>query len=187
MAHQENAFEAYSQTGKAMFDYWISFFPTAPLFGVDWRYGDLAASNPLMPILKSTVETTVEVVEVKKEAAPVDVEIEAMPSEESLPMPAVELVEVAEEPVVEETSEPEATSELPMLYSEPPAEIDDLKAIKGVGPGLETQLHDLGIYTFEQLAGFDGAQLEWLDENLRTVKGRCIRDDWAGQAKSFLA
>ena len=48
-------------------------------------------------------------------------------------------------------------------------------------------LNNLGVYTFEQLASFDEAQLEWLDGNLSTVKGRSIRDDWSGQAKALLA
>ena len=37
-------------------------------------------------------------------------------------------------------------------YKSPPADKDDLKKIKGIGPVIEKQLNGEGIYTFEQLA-----------------------------------
>lgn len=201
MAQQENAFEAYAQTGKAMFDYWVSFFPTAPFFGVEWRYGEFVMPDMTSTDMTSTDVTedvaetvdlaepaTADAEEVVEAVAEAPVEAVAEP-EETVEEPAAEASaeEVsAEEASVAEEDVEDASAATPMLYSEAPAEIDDLTAIKGVGPGLETQLHNLGIYKFEQLASFDDAQMEWLDANLKAIKGRCIRDDWAGQAKAFL-
>ena len=34
-------FDAWTGPGKDAFEFWISFFPTAPLFGVDWRFADM--------------------------------------------------------------------------------------------------------------------------------------------------
>lgn len=192
MAHAEKAFEAYAETGKAMFDYWISFFPTAPMFGVEWRFGEFVETGPFAAYKDMTAVDTASDVDA---SAPETTSAEVTPALEASseaveeaamaePAPVQEAEEVAAPPIVED--EATEASVPPMLYSAPPAEIDDLKAIKGVGPGLESQLHYLGIYKFEQLADFDSAQMEWLDENLKTVKGRCIRDDWAGQAKSLL-
>lgn len=59
---------------------------------------------------------------------------------------------------------------------------DDLKEIKGVGPKLETLLHDLGIYHFDQIASWGAAEVAWMDANLKGFRGRVSRDDWVGQA-----
>ena len=60
---------------------------------------------------------------------------------------------------------------------------DDLKKIKGVGPALEVLLNSLGIFHFDQVASWTGAELAWIDDNLEGFKGRASRDDWVAQAK----
>lgn len=60
---------------------------------------------------------------------------------------------------------------------------DDLKLIKGVGPKLEAMLNRMGFYHFDQVAGWSGDELAWVDSNLDGFKGRASRDDWVGQAK----
>ena len=60
---------------------------------------------------------------------------------------------------------------------------DDLKMIKGVGPKLEALLHKLGVFHFDQVAGWRKKEVEWVDENLEGFKGRVSRDEWVKQAK----
>ncbi|EJN03538.1 NADH-quinone oxidoreductase subunit NuoE [Phyllobacterium sp. YR531] len=67
---------------------------------------------------------------------------------------------------------------------EKPAAIDDLKLIAGVGPKIETILHDLGIFTYAQVAAWKKAEREWVD-NYLNFKGRIERDDWVKQAKAL--
>ncbi|TCD14441.1 NADH-quinone oxidoreductase subunit E [Oricola cellulosilytica] len=67
---------------------------------------------------------------------------------------------------------------------ERPAQPDDLKRISGVGPKIEGILHSLGIYTFEQIAGWNAAEREWVDGYLR-FKGRIERDNWVDQARTL--
>ena len=62
---------------------------------------------------------------------------------------------------------------------------DDLKLIKGVGPKLETLLHSLGFYHFDQLANWSAAEIAWVDENLEGFKGRVTRDEWVQQARDL--
>jgi len=64
---------------------------------------------------------------------------------------------------------------------------DDLKEIKGVGPKLESLLHELGIYHFDQIAGWSAAEVAWMDDNLKGFRGRVSRDDWIGQARILAA
>lgn len=66
-----------------------------------------------------------------------------------------------------------------------PASPDDLKLISGVGPVIEGKLHDLGIYKYEQVAGWKKAEREWVDTYL-DFKGRIEREDWVKQAKALV-
>ena len=67
---------------------------------------------------------------------------------------------------------------------EKPATPDDLKMISGVGPKIEAILHELGIYTFAQIASWKKAEREWVDGYLK-FGGRIERDDWVKQAKAL--
>ena len=61
---------------------------------------------------------------------------------------------------------------------------DDLKLIKGVGPGLEGTLNGLGIYTYAQISDWKAKEIAWVDDNLK-FKGRIKRDGWVKQAKTL--
>jgi len=37
---QVESFEAWTKPTKAAFDFWVSFWPVAPAFGVEWRFAD---------------------------------------------------------------------------------------------------------------------------------------------------
>jgi len=65
-----------------------------------------------------------------------------------------------------------------------PATPDDLELISGVGPKIAGILHELGIFTFAQVAGWKKAEREWVDSYLN-FKGRIERDDWVKQAKAL--
>ncbi|MEL7517312.1 MAG: fused NADH-quinone oxidoreductase subunit E/endonuclease, partial [Pseudomonadota bacterium] len=62
---------------------------------------------------------------------------------------------------------------------------DNLKMIKGVGPKLETLLHTLGFYHFDQIAAWTADELAWVDDNLAGFKGRASRDNWITQAQAL--
>lgn len=91
-----------------------------------------------------------------------------------------EAVAVGAQDVAEEAA---AAAPPPAPASEP---ADDLLRIKGIGPKLKAQLHQLGITTFAQVAALDDAALDDLDSKLGSFAGRPRRDNWVLQAK-FLA
>src|SRR6056297_3132269 len=64
---------------------------------------------------------------------------------------------------------------------------DNLKEIKGVGPKLESLLHEMGFYHFDQIASWGAEELAWMDANLKGFKGRASRDNWVEQAKILAA
>ena len=64
---------------------------------------------------------------------------------------------------------------------------DDLKLIKGVGPKLETMLHGMGFFHFDQIAKWGADEVAWVDENLEGFKGRVSRDNWVEQAQRLAA
>ena len=79
-----------------------------------------------------------------------------------------------------------ATTAPANLMSKAPANADDLKKLSGVGPKLEGTLHDIGVYTFAQIAEWSADDVAYMDEKL-SFKGRIDREDWIGQAKTFVA
>lgn len=61
---------------------------------------------------------------------------------------------------------------------------DDLKQLSGVGPALEKKLHEAGVTTFAQIAGWSEADIAEMDEKL-SFKGRIEREGWVDQAKKL--
>ncbi|TYP76033.1 NrfD/PsrC family molybdoenzyme membrane anchor subunit [Aquimarina intermedia] len=59
---------------------------------------------------------------------------------------------------------------------------DDLKKISGIGPIMEQKLHQLGIYTYDQVSRMTAREYDLLDSIIDAFPGRAQRDDWAGQA-----
>ncbi len=63
---------------------------------------------------------------------------------------------------------------------------DDLKRIRGIGPQNEGRLHALGIWHFDQIAGWSADEVQWVGSYL-AFPGRIEREDWVGQAKVLAA
>ncbi|WP_163850776.1 50S ribosomal protein L21 [Pseudooceanicola aestuarii] len=60
---------------------------------------------------------------------------------------------------------------------------DDLKELSGVGPALEKKLHEAGVTSFAQIAGWSDADIAEMDDKL-SFKGRIEREGWVDQAKA---
>jgi len=90
-------------------------------------------------------------------------------------------------PMMTAAAQPASSGEAaqPELLSEPRGgQADDLKQIKGVGPKLEATLNGLGIFHYDQIAGWSAADAAWIDERL-SFKGRIARDGWIEQASAL--
>lgn len=61
---------------------------------------------------------------------------------------------------------------------------DDLKKIKGIGKVNEDKLNGLGIFHFDQIAGWERPQVRWAGQYL-SFAGRIDREDWVGQARGL--
>jgi predicted flap endonuclease-1-like 5' DNA nuclease len=64
-------------------------------------------------------------------------------------------------------------------------EKDNLQEIVGIGKVFEHALHELGVYSFRQIAAFDVADIARVNLELKECKGRMEQDDWIGQAKDL--
>jgi len=62
---------------------------------------------------------------------------------------------------------------------------DDLKKINGVGPVMEQKLHQMGIYTFDQVSNMTDEDYDLLDSIIGEFTGKAKREDWAGQAQKL--
>lgn len=59
---------------------------------------------------------------------------------------------------------------------------DNLKRVKGIGPGNEKKLNAFGIYHFDQIANWSPEQAEWIGKEL-SFPGRIEREEWIEQGK----
>ncbi|SMX25292.1 hypothetical protein [Boseongicola aestuarii] len=108
-------------------------------------------------------------------------EVEVAPKSSSAPS-SVAVPEI----VQERTSNVEGTGSKPAGIDAPKGnQADDLKKINGVGPKLEQLLNEMGYFHLDQIAEWSEAEVAWIDQNLRSFKGRASRDNWVEQAKTF--
>jgi len=66
------------------------------------------------------------------------------------------------------------------------SEKDDLKKIEGIGPFIEMKLNDVGIYTFEQVSMLSEESIGLITDAIQFFPGRIEKDDWMGQAASYM-
>lgn len=92
----------------------------------------------------------------------------------------------ARKPVTPEAGAPVAAQPAKAPAQPRAAKADDLKAIGGVGPKLETVLNGLGFRTYAQIAALTADQIGAIEDHVG-FKGRITRDDWIGQAKALMA
>ena len=70
-------------------------------------------------------------------------------------------------------------------HTPPKQEKDDLQEIVGIGKVFEHALHELGIFSYRQIASFDVTDVARVNMALKECKGRMEQDDWIGQAKEL--
>lgn len=58
---------------------------------------------------------------------------------------------------------------------------DDLTAIKGIGGAVQTLLNRLGVFHYDQIAGWNDGEARWIERNIGFPR-RVEREDWIGQA-----
>ena len=63
---------------------------------------------------------------------------------------------------------------------------DDLTQITGIGPRIADVLNELGIWTYQQIAGWQPEHATWIENHL-SFKGRVGRENWVGQASDLMA
>jgi len=82
-------------------------------------------------------------------------------------------------------AEPPKVSPKPVASSAPKKVEDDLTLLKGVGPKMAGNLRKHGVTSFADIAAWDDAKIDQMDEALGGLPGRIRRDDWVGQAKAL--
>lgn len=181
--------------GETPFEYMISLWPAAPLFGVPWRF---EALMPTAPFFRPT-EVAAQMADASAREAAKVVEESANKAVETAEAMARSVAEAAEATAEALTAAAEAAGDAPVaserpqvgekpaaLFDAAPAQPDDLKRLRGVGPKLEATLNALGVWRFDQLATFSEANLAWLDAQIGGLRARAVREDWAAQARALL-
>ncbi|MCB0584496.1 MAG: DUF1049 domain-containing protein, partial [Phaeodactylibacter sp.] len=89
--------------------------------------------------------------------------------------------------VVDEEPEVVVKTEKPFIQdkvgqSNEQVEKDDLSLIEGIGPFLQKKLNEIGVFTFDEIAGWDSARIREVTEAIQYFEGRIERDNWVEQA-----
>ena len=79
---------------------------------------------------------------------------------------------------------PEFDPALGLIYKITPPDADDLTQIKGIASVLEKRLHELGIYTWGQIASWEESHIREFSSRL-AFKDRIARERWVEQARSL--
>jgi NADH-quinone oxidoreductase subunit E len=74
--------------------------------------------------------------------------------------------------------------EPPGLHEPRDGRPDNLKLISGIGPKIEKQLHEIGIFHFDQIAAWTEREIAWVDGYL-FLDGRLKREEWVRQAQAL--
>lgn len=96
----------------------------------------------------------------------------------------VDREEVSKAAVEKADEEVELEGERPEAAEMKAEEADDLKKIKGIGPKIENQLHELGVFTYAQIAAWTPDNVTWVDGYL-SFRGRIQREGWIEQARTL--
>jgi NADH-quinone oxidoreductase subunit E len=110
--------------------------------------------------------------------------VAAAPVEKDVEAPAVPPVRAARPPLRAPRVRKAADSlprPAPRPNSAPP---DDLKVIRGIGPGIERQLNALGVTRFAQIAAWTQADIDRIEGGFG-FPGRIGRDAWVAQARAL--
>jgi predicted flap endonuclease-1-like 5' DNA nuclease len=100
--------------------------------------------------------------------------------------PTIERAERIDFTAAPQTAEPVAASAndgrdhpaIPAAIGAP----DNLLAIKGLGPKLNTLLGSLGVTRYDQIAAWGATEIAEVDRFLGAFQGRIVRDNWVEQA-----
>jgi predicted flap endonuclease-1-like 5' DNA nuclease len=107
--------------------------------------------------------------------------VEPKPKAEAKPKPDTK-------PKAEKVSKPKVAKPQGLVRLTAPRKgrADDLQEIEGIGPALEKLVNSLGFYHFDQIAGWSEADVALVDAEMKTFKGRIIRDKWVEQARIII-
>lgn len=64
-------------------------------------------------------------------------------------------------------------------------ELDNLKLINGIGPGIEAKLNKAGIFSFRQISELTEESIERVSAIIEFFPGRITRDRWIEQASKL--
>lgn len=75
--------------------------------------------------------------------------------------------------------------QVPNVSTEEAPEADDLTLIDNIGPFLQSKLNEADIYSYEQIANWEEADIVTYTNLIGYIPGIIQRDDWVGQARGL--
>ena len=170
--------------------YWGSAAAPAPMSAVAKPVAPAATAAPAMPAATFTTPVMAEAAPAAFMSAPMAdaAPVLAKAARVAQPKTAKPVVtKVAAKPAAPKVAKAKKPDGPVRLSAPRKGKADDLKEIEGIGPALEKLCNSLGFYHFDQIAGWSDADVAWVDANMKTFKGRIVRDKWIAQSKIILS
>ena len=157
-----------SQTGRVSSEPVGGLTALATLYGANGR-GALNASPPANDQPPAPLDEATAEIHAEAEAAHINATLATLPSDATAQQKA------------------DAVGARPLAIEAPRGNgPDDLQRIKGVGPINEKRLHELGVFHFDQIAGWVRSEIRWVGTYL-SFPGRIDREQWVSQAAKLAA
>ncbi len=113
-----------------------------------------------------------------------DTEADSQTGEKKVDVDADKAPDASETPAKKVAKKKVVKKAAPKAEASPAGEGDNLTDINGIGPVIEGKLKAMGITTLRQIAEFDQAKSDEVNEQL-SFKGRIEREEWVKQAKAL--
>ncbi|MCQ4191167.1 hypothetical protein [Methylocystis suflitae] len=149
-----------------------------------------AAKRPIVVLRGATRDVYESPVALSPEPQ-VEIVATAQPATQASVEPALEAAASAAKALSEKAAQMRAPSGK-MAPGAPPAALpaprdgaaDDLTKIKGVGPKSVEKLHALGVFHYDQIAGWSDDNIKWIEASIGAA-GRVKRNGWIEQAQAL--
>lgn len=149
------------------------------------RGGHVADPRPVQPIFDDEEEPTEEIAdEVIPPPVATDAGGEPLVIRADTTEPGVRKGSKGETEVVVTTT---PSLQTPLVEKFDGTVTDDLKRIQNIGPHLESQLNQVDIFRYEQIAGWSAADVLTYAELIGHLPSLIENEDWVGQAKQLMA
>lgn len=154
------------------------------LMGASEKEAPRVIAPPRPVVAKPVAEREPIVIDAVNAAPPVVAQEEPAPALEEIALAAKALSDKAVVMRATDKAAKKSVGQRPPTLAAPQGAADDLTRIKGLGPKSAEKLNALGVFHYDQIAGWSRDNAKWVGAEIG-VASRVERDNWVAQARAL--